>query len=270
MALLLRLVPAALLVGSGLSAAVAHAGQSGGPDGMGGSAFGIAAQFVSGGTATGVQPVPTTFGQHGWRKGQWSGSGSVEQTLLVASDGKPIAVLQITAGNVHVGTRPSAFGVDNAGPAAGGSIGSLQITLQPYPPPLSGPLPPPLLSIVASDVTWQASDTAAASPPPVLAGSVGFTSLQITGSLINNDTINGTGPQSPNDSVDIPLASGYVRITLDQQVIAGAVSCTSTCVFNPTGITVEALAIHLDQVSLSGQAVTGDITVGEAEAHAGW
>jgi hypothetical protein len=143
----------------------------------------------------------------------------------------------------------------------------VQITLQQYPPPPTGPLPAPLLSIVASDAAWQASDTAAVHATPVVAGTASFGSLTITGSLINNSTISETGTQAPNESVDFIVAGGgNVRITLNQQVTAGAVSCVPTCTFTPSGITVDALSIHLDQVAVAGQTVSGDITLGEAGA----
>jgi hypothetical protein len=70
-----------------------------------------------------------------------------------------------------------------------------------------------------------------------------------------------------NDGIFIPSGNGGTRVTFNQEITAGKETCSSTCTFAPLGITTDAVAIHLEQVSIGGHVVSGDIIVGAAEAH---
>jgi hypothetical protein len=271
-----QLVRAALVASVaawGLAGAAARADEPPALDNIGSSAYGIAAGFVADATATGLRPLPVAGG---WHHGHGGRLDTLSETLGIAAAGQQIATLQVTASHLvttaghPLPTAPAPAAEWHAAPAptAGGSIGSVQITLQLYPPPPSGPVPAPLLSVVASGVTWQASDSWTAPKTPVVAGSAGFTSLTITGSLVNGDTLTADGTKPANTTVLIPLSSGgSTRVTYNQQITGGHEACAPTCAFTAYGITVKALAIHLDGVTIGSQTVSGTITVGEANAH---
>jgi hypothetical protein len=254
-----------LAAGFALAGATAQAGET---SGVGSSAYGVAAGFISDGTATTLAPMPFAGGGEGGRHHGWAHNSSLDETLYIGANGLPIATLQVTATKAHAHADSDWFGIDHAAPSADGSIDTLTITLQAYPAPATST--PPLLSIVATGVTFQATDSVTVPKAPVVSGSGESATLKITGSLVNGDTINQTGPAAANDAITIPLPTGgYTRVTLNRQITHGAIACTSTCTFTPTGIVVDALEVHLDQVTISGHPVGGEITVGQAAAHIG-
>jgi hypothetical protein len=265
MATLRLAIMAAVATGCGLAGAAAQADEPRRTGEIDSSAFAVAARFVSEATSTGLRPVPFAFGDGGRRYRRSANRDALSETLGIAAAGQQIATLKVTAGHLRAHAASTGIGIDFVEPSADGSIDSLQITLQPYPPPVGGPAPSALLSIVASGVAWKASDSVTLPKTPVVAGSASFTLLTITGTLLANGTVTGVGAVAPNDTV--AFGDGSVRITLNQQVTDGLLSCTPTCAFIPFGITTDAVAIHLEQVSISGHAITGDIKVGEAEAH---
>jgi len=262
-----RSAAVALVVGCSLAAGAAHADGAWGPGGIGSSAFGVSANFVAGGDGTALVPVPFAGGEGGWPYNRTAERATLSETLAVAAGGQQIATLQITAGKLKVHAASGGFGVDFIEPTADGSFDSLQITLQlyPAPPTTGGVVPLPLLSVIASGVTWKASDGWTAPKTPTVAGGATFTSATITGSLTGDNTVNITGSPAANNVV--VLGDGAVRITVNRQVTAGKLTCKSTCSFAAYGITEDALQIHLEQAVIGTQKVDGNITVGEAEAH---
>lgn len=253
------------LVGLGIAAPAAQA-QGSWPL-IGSSAYGVSAHFVSGWDATGLRPAPFASSHIGWQGHHNSALGTLNETLGIVSAGTQIATLQVTAGNIDLHAAPGGQRLDSTEASASGSIGSLQITLQAYPAP-AGTTPTPLLSITASDIDWSASDDKTGPKAPVTAGSTSFGSLSISGSLLAGDTVNTHGTIAADDvAVIVGIGAGQIRITLNRQIIGGVSTCTSSCTFTPHGITTSALAVHFDQVPINSEAVTGEITVGDANAH---
>jgi hypothetical protein len=268
-------VAALLAAGLGMAAAPARADGPapgwGDAEGIGSSAYGIAATFLSAGEATALSPAPLAAGGGSFRYDDKSVRGSLSETLAIASGGAEIATLAVTGGRLVAEAKSAGFGLDTIAPSADGSIGSLTATLQLYPPPpapTSGPVPAPLLAIVASGLAWTATDSVVLPKTPTVTVSASATSITLTGSLLNGDTFNVTGPLSANESFDIPPASGgTVRITFDRQVTPGAITCAKSCGFTPHGIEVAVVAVHLDHVVIGGKTVSGEITIGAGGAH---
>jgi len=263
----LYLAAAAVLVaGWGMAGARAEAGEWHGSSGIGSGAFGVSARIVSDGSATHLPPAPVVFGTGEWHYNRTANRADLSETLGIAAAGQQIATLQVTAGHLRVHAASNGVAIDHVEPTADGSIDSVEITLQAYPAPSTGT--PPLLSIIGSGITWQASDSETFPKTPVVAGAASFTSMTITGSLVNGDTVNITGTRPANTTLVLG-ATGNVRIVVNQEITAGAIACTPTCTFIPSGITTEALAVHLQQAAIGTQTVSGTIVLGEARANVG-
>jgi hypothetical protein len=183
----LALAVTASLIAWGLHGVAARADGDHGFADVGSSASGIGAAFVSEGTATALFPLPFAPGGGDWRYRHGSTLKSLNETLGIAAAGQQIATLQVVAGKLVAQATSGGAKGDGKGdvvaPSGNGSIDSVQITLQLYPPP-AGPAPAPLLSVVASGLAWSASDTRTGHSAPVLTGSTTVTSATVTGSLV--------------------------------------------------------------------------------------
>jgi hypothetical protein len=156
------------------------------------------------------------------------------------------------------------IGVDTLEAAATATIGSATISLTD--PAVASPV---LLGLSVSATFIQSASTASYVFGPnqgFLAGGASFGSLTVSGSLVGSKTLTFSGDAAANT---VLFHSATVTITLDKQtlsdflppVTAGAVPPVS-----PNRITTDAFDIQLNNASVGGQLVTGDIRLGESSA----
>jgi hypothetical protein len=168
-----------------------------------------------------------------------------------------------TTNLVNTATSPG-IGVDTLSASATAAIGSATISLTD--PLVASPV---LLGLSASATFIRSGSSASYVFGPnqgFLAGDASFGSLTISGSLVGFKTLTFSGDAAPNT---VLFQSSTVTITLDKQtlsdflppVAAGAVPPVS-----PNRITTDALDIQLNNASVGGQLVTGDIRLGESSA----
>lgn len=238
------------------------------PAASGSSAYAVSASFTSGGTSTGLAPaaqaqgaLPGTLPPGGYDVA--ADLPSINSTIGIAHGKKQIATLTVTGSTLHSHASSPGFGVDNLSLESDGSISSITLTLQLYPPPPgNGPLPQPLLAITASSVTSGANGGFVVPQPGTVSANGGFGSLSISGSLVGGSTpLTYAGAANANTEL---FGSGGVTITLNRNLIAGLISCTPTCVFSPVGITADALVVDLNKVKVGGKRLSGQIVVGES------
>lgn len=248
-------------------AATAAANHAGAAAFASSGAFSLSASFISEGSATGIAPVDVAQGTVAKPYNVQSNLNSFTQTAGIAAGKLQVGSVTTTATALRSHTQSSGLGVDSLSTEADGSLGSVQMSLQLYPPPPSAgvepPIPLPLINVSASTVYSSVSESRFIAFPPVVSGSSGANALLITGTLLGGQKVSANGPAAPNT---VAFSNASVTVTLNQQITAGAVSCNGACAFSPSGITTSAIAIHLDNASIGGHLVTGDILIGVTQS----
>ena len=226
-------------------------------------AYGVSATLVSAGTATGVGPVGLVQGTAPPAYNLKITTPAFSETVGIAAGTRQIGTLEITAGGIRSAASSLGLGLDSVSAQASDTVGSVQMVLQLFPPP-PVPEPQPLLSISASTVTISASDQQVVPRPGTVSAAAGIGRLVVSGTLVGGQTLTYSGV--PPKGGLVLFSSPNLTITLNQQVAVGVISCSPVCVFAPSQITADAIAIQLNQVPFFNQLVSGDIEVGEADA----
>jgi hypothetical protein len=252
------LVAAAVVLAAG-GAVPAYAGAAAS------SAFGISASLTSEGSTTGIGPIAPVQRVAPPAYDHKAIVPSFSQTVGIAAGSQEVGTLEITAGALRSHVASSGFRIDNISAQADSTIGAAQFTLQLYPPPPGAmtPFPQSLLSLSASKIAAAASGNEVFPQPATVSGAASIGKLTVSGSLIGGKTLTFSGTPAKNT---VLYSDDAVTITLNQEVAAGLISCGPTCIFTPTGITTDTIAIHLHNVNLFGHPVSGDILVGQSRA----
>jgi hypothetical protein len=227
------------------------------------AAYGLSANLMSEGTATGFGPVGAVHGSAPPAYNLHTTVPAFSETIGIAAGSRQIGTLEVTSGGINAAASSAGLGVDSVSVQGSASVGSVQLVLQLYPPPPI-PQPQPMLSLSASTVSVMADDQQVVPQPANVAATTSIGKLVVTGTLLGGQTLTYSG--SPPKGGLVLFSSPNLTITLNQQVVAGIIGCGPSCVFAPTAITADAVAIHLNQVAFLDDTVTGDITVGEANA----
>ena len=235
-----------------------------GTSGVSSSAYGVEASFVSGKVTSGFGPVAavTGSGSKGYKKTTTLSSAVQGAAIGTPGLGAPYLFGAETGLQSHA--ISGGFGVDTISAAADAEIATAGFTLLRFPAP-TVQLAAPFLSVSATGVASSASWGEVVPSFITTSSSASFDSLSISGSLLGNHTLSFSGTATADDVI---YNHNGVTVTLDQKLVAGAISCIvpAGCSFTPTSVTTEALDIHLQAVNVGGRIVTGDIILGQSYA----
>jgi hypothetical protein len=265
-----RSVPALIAVSAVLAAAFLSSGAA---SAASSTAYGIGAQFTSGGVSTSLAPIASIQDTTPPNYNKSVAVPAVNQVLNIASGPGPGPALFVTGASLKSHVKGS-FGVDTFSSEGDAALKTVDLNLNLNPPPpvapvAAIPVPIPPLTVSAEGVSSQASFSGVVPLTPTINGSAGFKSLKISGSLVGNQVLTFKGPAAPNTILyQSPTATAAevpaVTITLDKQIPEVIISChvPPGCVTIPAGLTTEALDISLNNVSIYGTVISGDIVVG--------
>jgi hypothetical protein len=188
----------------------------------------------------------------------------LSDTLLLGPTNPINPILQISATDIATRAASLGFGIDFISAAGEANLGSVGLVLTNNPAPLLG-LPSILgLTLSATDVRSQADFSVVFPNGNFATGDARFGSLTLAGTLIGRTlTFSGDAPANT-----VLFSSKTTTVTLDQQSVANLISCTLGvgCTTSPVGITTDAVDIRLDNASLFGGTVSGDIIIGQSFA----
>ncbi len=256
-----RILPATvslLLIASGGALAQSTTGPV---SGVPVNAYGIGATFTVGNHTAALAPTPAVAG----------GTVPYDKTVTLEQLNAKIAL------EAQTGTKPTLFvngsglTVHTAAPVGVDTITresdvlernmTASLNLDPLPP--STVHPQPYLNIVAQSIVSSAHYTAQIPGTPSVAGATRFGTLTISGQLVNGAVLNFSGPIKPNTIV---YETAGITIVLNRQITASVSACPA-CTGVPTSIAVDAISVTLNQATVDGVKVTGEITIGHSLAH---
>jgi hypothetical protein len=229
------------------------------------SAYGLSGILGAKGTATEIAQVAPVSG--GGTKAYTHGASVplFSESLGVVAGGSLIGSLAIVSSGVatHVsGTGTAGATVQTE---ADTSIASLQITLALNPPPGSTQPPAaPLLSVTATNLTSQVTDTRTLPSVAQQTGSANFGALSVSGSLVGSQTLSFQGAAPANT---VLYSDPNMTITLNQQTVTGVIDCTPNCQFVPKRMTAEAVLVQMFKKPLEAKLMAnGQVVLGKASA----
>jgi hypothetical protein len=257
-----------LRVAAPCAAIVAIVGLSATASAASSSAFDVSAQLTSGGVTTVIAPVnPLNGGGITPNYGKSSTVLSYQKVVQITKGPMPAPAFSVYATSLksHVS---GGFGVDTMSSEGDTLIKGLAVSLNLYPPPpgATSPVPQPSLQITANTVQSSANYNIMLPMAPAASATVSFGSLTISGSLVGNQTVKLSGtPQTDT----VIYQSPTVTITLNRQIVAGLISCTPKCTFTPYSVSGAAIDIVLNNATVSGRTVSGEIVIGGDQAGGG-
>jgi hypothetical protein len=226
-------------------------------------AVGLDANFVSEGFASELGPVAKVAGEAPPTYKKTVRVGSFSGSIGLTPPSTPEPTLYAVAVGLK-STVSGGIGVDTISASGAATINQASLLLQNFPPPPATVVPPfPYLDIETSGLTSAADFTETVPNTRTPAGTASFTSLAISGSLLGDLVVGYKGTPPANT---VLFQNDTITITINQQVISGQVKCVEVCRLTPTGITVNALDVHLTNADLGGHKVSGDIRLGNTRA----
>jgi hypothetical protein len=224
-------------------------------------AYGASGNASSQGTATALPPV-----------GYVKGSGKYDKRALVpyaseslglVSAGNLIGAVSVTAAAVSSHVSGTGGAVPKVVAEADGSVGSVQMAVELIPPPGSTqPAAAPLLTLSMSNLASSLSASQMLPSVAVLSGTASFGSLTIGGSLLPSTlTFSGAAPANT-----VLYDAPHITVTLNEQIVTGAIQCVPKCAFVPQSMTADALAIHINGALVLGKVFNTNFKFGETHA----
>jgi hypothetical protein len=130
-------------------------------------------------------------------------------------------------------------------------------------PTTAVPTPAPLLTLTATNVTSQVTDTQTLPSVSSPAGTASFGALSLSGSLVGGKTLTFSGAAPANT---VLYDDDFMTVTLNQQIVTGTIDCAPTCQFVPKAMTANAIAVQMHKEPIAGRPAAATIYVGMAEA----
>ncbi|HEV2365087.1 MAG TPA: hypothetical protein VGS12_12925 [Caulobacteraceae bacterium] len=229
------------------------------------AAVDIDAHFTSRGVASVLGPIGKLVGAP-------SGSYNDSQTTKSASESVPAAEAYPTPtafanGQMLSSHVTASFGVDTRSSEADTGLTTANVSLNLNPPPPTGQVPQPWLSLTVSQASADASFSqlfVGATSRNYATGSAKFGGFTAFGQFLGSTRVSYSGSPPPNTVV---YSSPTVTITLNRQLQTGIISCSpDPCTFTPTSIDVAAVDVELNKADFRGAKVSGHILLGDNKA----
>lgn len=233
------------------------------------SAYGIGAEFTSGDIATSLDPIGGLAFEAPPAYNKSAAVPSVQQSLVVVSGNRPIPTLFVNATGIKSHVASNGIQIDFVAAEGDAAVKSVDLTLilnppPPGPPPVPPiPFPQPFLSLSATKIASTASFNHTFPAGSFATGSASLGSLVVSGSLVGYQTLKFSGNVPKNT---VLFKSPTVTVTLNQQIVAGLVSCQMACTVAATGITTDAVHISLHDADIGGHLVSGELVLGRSYA----
>ncbi len=239
---------------------------AGGALASGSSAFGLSANFTTGGVNTAIEPVNPLNNGAAAVYNKTRNSGAYNKVLPLDTGTAP-PVLTVAAKNLrsHISHL---FGLGSSFVTADATASGLNLNLA----PLKGAstiVVTPYLQITADSIqqTGNYNFTMPNKTTVVSAGAI--KNLVVTGTLVGGKTLKFSGVPKPDQ---VLFQSPTVTITLGQSISAELISCGPKCVTTPYFINTSGLQVTLTNAVVGDRKVSGQITVdgGHAGLEAGF
>jgi len=219
------------------------------------SAFGLSANFTTGGVNTAIEPVnPLNNGAEAvYNKSHDSGAYN---KVLPLDIGTAPPVLTVAASNLrsHISHL---FGLDASFVVAEATASGLTLNLA----PLKGAstiVVAPYLQITADRIQQTGNYNWLAPNKTTVASEGAFKNLVVTGTLVGGKTLKFSGMPKPDQ---VLFQSPTVTITLGQSISAALISCSPKCVTTPYFINTSGLQVTFTNAVMGNRKVSGQITV---------
>jgi hypothetical protein len=179
---------------------------------------------------------------------------SVGQIFYLPSQNNPRLGIAVQATNIATTASGSASG--SAFAAGSASLSAAGITI--LPPASTGGAP--YLSLMITNAS------ATAGFMPTTGGSGGATpgSIVVTGSWLKGKTYTAPLNTAPNT---VLFEKDGVAVTLNAQIPVKPLGCGETCATLPQGRETDAVRISVSNVTIEGQAISGNVEIGQAIAN---
>jgi hypothetical protein len=226
------------------------------------TAYGISAVMQSQGTLTQIPPVARVAGNGLKAYTHTTSQPLFSESLGVVSASNMVGSLAVVTSGItsHVSGTGTAGATVQA--EADGSTASVDVTLSLVPPPGSTQPPAaPLLSLSATDVTSQVTDTRTLPSVGQQAGTASFGTLSLSGSMVGSQTLTFSGAAPANT---VLYSDPNMTVTLNEQTVSGVIDCSPICQFVPKMMIGDALIVQMFQKPAIGNAsLTGELVVGQ-------
>ena len=218
-------------------------------------AFGVSANFTTGGVNTALEPVNALNNGTAAVYNKTLNSGAYNKTLTLDIGTAP-PVLTVTASNLrsHVSHL---FGLDASFITTEATASGLGLKLAPLKGP-SGVVVAPYLQITADSVQETGNYNHIMPNRTTVASQGQIKNLIVTGTLVGGKTLKFSGVPKPDQ---VLFQSDTVTITLAQSISAELISCSPKCVVTPYFINTSGLQVIITNATLGDRKVSGQITV---------
>jgi len=245
-------IPLAIVGGSTVCAGSAPAAES--------AAFGVSANFATGGVNTALEPVNALNNGTAAAYNKTRNSGAYTKTLALDTGAAP-PVLTVTAKNLqsHVSHL---FGLGASFITADATASGLGLNLAPL-KGASNVVVAPYLQITADSIQDTGTYNHTTQNRTTAKGEGRIENLVVTGTLVGGKTLKFSGVPKPDQ---VLYQSDTVTITLGQSISAELISCGPKCVVTPYFINASGLQVVLTNAMLGDRKVSGQITVDGAHA----
>jgi hypothetical protein len=221
----------------------------------GSSAFGLSANFTTGGVNTAIEPVNPLNNGTASVYNKTRNSGAYNKVLPLDTGTAP-PVLTVAASNLrsHISHL---FGVDTSYVVAQATASGLTLNLA----PLKGAstiVVAPYLQITVESVQQTGNYNWVAPNRTMVSSAGSIKNLVVTGTLVGGKTLTFSGVPKPDQ---VLFQSPTVTITLGQSISAELISCMPKCVTTPYFINTSGLQVTLTNAAMGDRKVSGQITV---------
>ncbi len=228
---------------------------AGGALASGSSAFGLSANFTTGGVNTALEPVNPLNNGTAAVYNKTRNSGAYNKVVPLDTGTAP-PVLTVAASNLrsHISHL---FGIDTSYVIAQATASGLDLNLA----PLKGAstiVVAPYLQITADSIQQTGNYNWIAPNKTTVFSAGAIKNLVVTGTLVGGKTLRFSGVPKPDQ---VLFQSPTVMITLGQSISAELISCMPKCVTAPYFINTSGLQIILTNAAMGGRKVSGQITV---------
>lgn len=227
-------------------------------------ASGLSGALASQGSATAIAPVNRVLGSGIKAYSHGATVPLYSESIAIVVGGKLVGSMTVVASGIvtHVASTGTSGGTTQVQSST--SIASLQITMSLTPPAGSTAPPAPLLSLTATNIASQVTDSATAPLVPQQAGTASFGSLTLGGSLVSGQPLTFEGAAPANT---VLYSDANMTVTLNQQELSGVIACTPICQFVPQKMIAAALQVEMfHKVVLGKSTVTGNFQIAQNEA----
>jgi len=228
-------------------------------------AYGLSGVVASAGSAARISAVAAVGATSQKAFSRHSSVPLFSESLGIVSSGNLIGSLAVVTSGIATHVSSNGIASTTVQTEADTAIASLSITLS-LVPPTDATQPPaaPLLSLTATGITAQVTDTQSLLLTTQQTGTASFGSLTLSGSMVGSQTLTFQGAAPANTVLyDDP----NMTVTLNQQDVTGVIECTPTCQFVPQKMTADAILVEMYRKTFVGKkVVTGNVYVAQDEA----